>query len=67
MTSSVRAYQEIDTSPAPDLQVARALLESYSPRDAEQARFRDEMLAFIQAHPLDAHERSCLEGHLTAA
>jgi 8-oxo-dGTP pyrophosphatase MutT (NUDIX family) len=25
------------------------------------------MLAFIDAHPSDAHERTCLEGHLTAA
>ena len=67
MPSSSRAFQEIDTSPAPELHVARELLESYEPRDDEQARFRDEMLAFIDAHPSDAHERTCLEGHLTAA
>ena len=67
MPTSSRAFQEIDTSPAPDLRVARELLESYAPRDEEQTRFRDEMLAFIDAHPRDAHERTCLEGHLTAA
>jgi len=25
------------------------------------------MLSFIDAHPMDAHRRTCLEGHLTAA
>ena len=67
MPKSPRAFQQIDESPAPDLEVARLLLESYLPRDEEQARFREEMLAFIDAHPADAHERTCLEGHLTAA
>ena len=67
MPTSSRAFQEIDTSPAPELHVARELLESYAPRDDEQARFREEMLAFIDAHPSDAHERTGLEGHLTAA
>ena len=67
MPKSPRAFQQIDESPAPDLEVARLLLESYLPRDEEQARFREEMLAFIDAHPADAHERTCIEGHLTAA
>lgn len=67
MPKSPRAFQQIDESPAPDLEVARLLLESYLPRDEEQARFREEMLAFIDAHPADAHDRTCLEGHLTAA
>ncbi|MEO6711533.1 MAG: NUDIX hydrolase [Planctomycetota bacterium] len=46
---------------------ARALLESYLPRDERQARFRREMLAFLDEHPLDAHRRSCVPGHLTAS
>jgi len=67
VTASSRAFQKIDTSPAPDLSVARALLESYEARDSAQAEFRDEMLAFIEAHPENAHKRSCLTGHLTAS
>jgi len=67
VTSISRAFQKIDTSHAPDLSVARALLEAYEARDAAQAAFRGEMLAFIGAHPEDAHKRSCLTGHLTAA
>ncbi|HTF87099.1 MAG TPA: NUDIX hydrolase [Planctomycetota bacterium] len=46
---------------------ARALLEAYLPRDERQARFRREMLAFLDEHPLDAHRRSCVPGHLTAS
>ncbi len=67
MTAISRAYQKVDTSPAPDLCIARALLKRYEARDAAQAAFRDEMLAFIDAHPEDAHKRTCLTGHLTAA
>jgi len=67
VTAISRAFQKIDTSPAPDLSVARALLEAYEARDETQAAFRDEMLAFIDAHPEDAHKRTCLTGHLTAA
>jgi 8-oxo-dGTP pyrophosphatase MutT (NUDIX family) len=51
----------------PDLACARALLSSWTPPSADQARVRDEMLAFIDAHPSDAHQRTCLEGHLTAS
>jgi 8-oxo-dGTP pyrophosphatase MutT (NUDIX family) len=51
----------------PDLRFARALLEAWTPPSDEQARVRDEMLAFIDAHPDDAHRRTCLEGHLTAS
>jgi hypothetical protein len=50
-----------------DLALARHVLERYEPRDAGQAAFRARMLAFVDAHPEDAHERSCLEGHLTAS
>ena len=51
----------------PDLAFARAELERYSPRDALQRTARADMLAFIDAHPLDAHMRTCVEGHLTAS
>jgi 8-oxo-dGTP pyrophosphatase MutT (NUDIX family) len=37
------------------------------PRDERQARFRREMLSFLDEHPLDAHLRSCVPGHLTAS
>lgn len=46
---------------------ARELLESYAPRDAEQARVRDRILRWIDRYPEDAHLRSRLEGHLTAS
>ena len=49
------------------LESARALLEAYLPRDEQQARFRREMLAFLDEHPRDAHLRSCEPGHLTAS
>lgn len=49
------------------LDTARALLEAYLPRDERQARFRREMLAFLEAHPRDAHARTCIPGHLTAS
>jgi 8-oxo-dGTP pyrophosphatase MutT (NUDIX family) len=51
----------------PDLAVARASLAAWTPPTREQARVRDDMLAFIDAHPSDAHSRSCLAGHLTAS
>lgn len=51
----------------PDLARARATLETYAPRDEAQARFRKDLIAWIDAHPGDAHMRSCLEGHLTAS
>ena len=54
-------------APDPTLETARALLEAYLPRDERQARFRREMLAFLDEHPLDAHRRSCVPGHLTAS
>jgi 8-oxo-dGTP pyrophosphatase MutT (NUDIX family) len=50
-----------------DLALARALLASWAPPDREQKSTRDAMLAFIDAHPLDAHLRSRPEGHLTAS
>ncbi len=50
-----------------DLLLARRLLEGYAAPDASQGAVRDEMLAFIAAHPADAHKRSCVPGHLTAS
>jgi len=50
-----------------DLALARTILEHYAPRDEEQRTTRDELLAFLDRHPQDAHLRSCLEGHLTAS
>ena len=54
-------------APEPDLAHARALLEAYASEDAAQRAFRDRMLAFVDEHPRDAHERTCAPGHLTAS
>jgi|694.fasta_scaffold00245_60 8-oxo-dGTP pyrophosphatase MutT (NUDIX family) len=51
----------------PDLEAARALLRAYRPHSQEQARTQARMLAFIDEHPLDAHLRTQLTGHLTAS
>jgi 8-oxo-dGTP pyrophosphatase MutT (NUDIX family) len=50
-----------------DLARARETLERYEPADDAQAAARRRMLAFIDAHPNDAHLRTLLEGHLTAS
>ena len=54
-------------APAGDLALARALLERYTPRDAAQAAEREALLAFVDAHPADAHRRELAVGHLTAS
>ncbi len=46
---------------------ARALLAAWTPPDAEQARERDRIVAWIDRFPCDAHRRERLEGHLTAS
>lgn len=55
----------------PELAYARALLASYTPpagaRVAEQRTTQQRMLAFVDAHPSDAHLRTQLAGHLTAS
>ena len=53
-------------APQTDLSIARAVLERYAPTTAAQHTAREEMLAFVDAHP-DALVRSCVEGHLTAS
>ena len=50
-----------------DLAAARRSLLEAVPRDAAQARERDRIVAWIDAHPRDAHLRSNLAGHLTAS
>jgi 8-oxo-dGTP pyrophosphatase MutT (NUDIX family) len=65
--SDLRAAGTAALAVDPTLETARRLLEAYLPRDPEQARFRREMLAFVDEHPLDAHRRTCLPGHLTAS
>jgi len=55
-----------ELAPVHDLAVARATIERYLPRDAEQAREREFILGWIDAHP-DALLRTCLEGHLTSS
>ena len=56
-----------DLAPCPDLAVARATIEAYAPHDAAQAAFRRHLIDWIDAHPEDAHRRTCLAGHLTAS
>jgi 8-oxo-dGTP pyrophosphatase MutT (NUDIX family) len=51
----------------PDLEAARELLRSYRPHCEDQAHTQARMLAFIDEHPLDAHRRTQLTGHLTAS
>jgi 8-oxo-dGTP pyrophosphatase MutT (NUDIX family) len=53
-------------APVDDLAVARTTIERYRPRDEAQAREREFILAWIDAHP-DALLRSCLAGHLTSS
>ena len=53
--------------PDPSLARSREQLEAYRPPNAEQARMRDRILAFLETYPRDAHLRSRLEGHLTAS
>jgi len=54
-------------APVPDLATARRLLTTWSAPDAERAHTRDDIVAFINAHPDDAHLRTCLPGHLTGS
>jgi len=50
-----------------ELSSARALVEAYQPTSEAQALERARILAFIAAHPRDAHLRTCVPGHLTAS
>ena len=56
-----------ELAPVRDLAFARDVLAAWAPPSDAQAVERDRMLAFIDEHPTDAHERSCLAGHLTAS
>ncbi len=56
-----------DLLPTAGLAAARRLPESWTPPNAQQARTREAMLAFVDAHPLDVHRRTLLVGHLTAS
>jgi len=46
---------------------ARRQIEAYAPPTPEQAAVKARMLAFLEAHPGDAHRRELREGHLTAS
>ena len=50
-----------------DLARARETVERYVAANVEQTDAKRRMLAFIDAHPNDAHLRTLLEGHLTAS
>lgn len=51
----------------PNLARARQILADYEAHDSGQDEIRARILAFIEANPTDAHQRSCLEGHLTGS
>ena len=46
---------------------AAAELRRFPPPDASQAALQQAFLAFLDARPLDACDRSCVPGHLTAS
>ena len=50
-----------------DLALARRTIAAFESDDPAQLALREEMLAFLDAHPEDAHRRTQLAGHLTAA
>jgi 8-oxo-dGTP pyrophosphatase MutT (NUDIX family) len=56
----------LELAPVGDLTVARATVERYVPRDAQQAEARRFVLGWIERHP-DALLRTCLDGHLTSS
>jgi 8-oxo-dGTP pyrophosphatase MutT (NUDIX family) len=56
-----------DLTACSDLALARKILTSFRPPTKEQLEARQRMLAFIEEHPIDAHLRSCVPGHLTAS
>jgi 8-oxo-dGTP pyrophosphatase MutT (NUDIX family) len=67
-----RLYTAEELVYAPELSLARAILEQYEPDGdaayvAEQRATRARMLRFVDEHPFDAHLRSQTEGHLTAS
>jgi len=66
LTTALRA-DDPRLAPCPQLALARATLEDYRSPDPDQLAFRAQILAFLDAHPLDAHRRTCLPGHLTAS
>ena len=52
---------------SPAAALARETLAACKPHSPAQAEVRARMLAFIDAHPEDAHRRELREGHLTAS
>lgn len=65
-----RLYTTEELVHAPELSIARAILEAYEPRgpsaEAQRAT-RERMLRFVDDHPYDAHLRTLRVGHLTAS
>ena len=51
----------------PTLDPARRILARYRPHEPEQQAVLARLLAFLDAHPEDAHRRELAVGHLTAA
>lgn len=51
----------------PDLARARSILRSYRAPNSAQEQGCQRMLAFIEEHPANAHQRSLAVGHLTAS
>ena len=53
-------------APTNDLGVARRLIDGFDARDSARREAKDQTLAFIDSHP-NAHQRSCMLGHLTSS
>lgn len=67
-----RLYTTEELVHAPELSLARAILEVYEPHGdpahvATQRATRERMLRFVDEHPYDAHLRTLSVGHLTAS
>ena len=56
-----------ELAPAGYVGVAKGIVESYRPWCESQVTERERVLRFIDDHPLHAHERTCMPGHLTGA
>jgi len=65
--SRFKPLATLDLAPAANTAVAQELLRSWAAPNSEQEDTRQRILAFIAEHPQNAHQRSCLPGHLTAS
>ncbi len=65
MTAHFLALERLRAEPS--TASARTLLARWSPPTSAQSAERDRIVAWIDRYPADAHQRTRLEGHLTAS